>query len=38
MCQPVVYPPEDGQEKQIMRDVILLEPLEQAAPNKLAAP
>lgn len=26
MCQAIVYLAEDGQEKEIMRDVILLEP------------
>lgn len=35
ICKAVVYLFEDGQEKQIMRDVILLEPLEQAALKKL---
>jgi predicted RNA-binding protein len=28
MCQATVYLKQDGQEKQIMRDVILLEPVE----------
>jgi len=28
MCQATVYLTQDGQEKEIMRDVILLEPIE----------
>jgi predicted RNA-binding protein len=28
VCQAIVYLAEDGQEKEIMRDVILLEPVE----------
>jgi predicted RNA-binding protein len=30
VCQAIVYLAEDGQEKEIMRDVILLEPLAEA--------
>ena len=29
MCQATVYLAQDGQEKEIMRDVILLEPVEE---------
>lgn len=29
MCQAIVYLVQDGQEKEIMRDVVLLEPVEE---------